>query len=156
VFPEYSFGVTLSVPVLNRAAQADGMRAEFERQSAEAALQRTKTQIELQVKSAAVSLEQGRASIAAAVRAVEANRVAYEGAQGKLELGVVTPYQVMLAERDLRTAESAEIQARADYAKAVVAEDVAVGRFLSRYDIRFEDALRGRLLRGPLSTADTR
>jgi outer membrane protein TolC len=150
VFPEYSFGVTLSVPVFNRAAQADGMRAEFERQSAEAALQRTKSQIELQVKSAAVSLEQGRSSIAAAARAVEASRIAYEGAQGKLEIGVVTAYQVMLAERDLRAAESAEIQARADYAKALVAHDVAMGRLLSRYDIRFDDALRGGLLEGPL------
>jgi outer membrane protein TolC len=153
VYPEYSVGFTLSIPVFNRAAQADGMRAEFERQSAEATLQRTKSQIELQVKNAAVSLEQGRSRIAAAARAVAASRIAYEGAQGKLEIGVATPYQVMLAERDLRTAESAEIQARTDYAKALIAEDVAVGRLLSRYDIRFEDALRGQLLTGPLRAA---
>ncbi|HEY7169977.1 MAG TPA: TolC family protein [Vicinamibacterales bacterium] len=155
-FPEYSFGVTLSIPVFNRAAQADGMRAEFERQSAEAALQRTKSQIELQVKTAAVSLQQGRSSIAAAARAVDASRVAYEGAQGKLELGVFTAYQVMLAERDLRTAESAEIQARADYAKALVADDVAVGRFLSRNGIRFEDALRGQLLSGSTAASEAK
>ena len=84
---------------------------------------------------------------------MEASRIAYEGAQGKLELGVATPYQVMLAERDLRAAESTEIQARVDYAKALVADDVAVGRLLSRYDIRFEDALRGQLLSGPIGAS---
>src|SRR5262249_43934923 len=59
-FPEYSVGLTVSVPLFNRAAQADAMRAQFERRSAETALERTKAEIELQVKSTSVSVERGR------------------------------------------------------------------------------------------------
>ena len=152
-FPEYSVGFTLSVPVFNRAAQADARRAQLERRSAETALERTKAQIELQVKTATVSLERSRPQIVAAQRAVESSRIAYEGAQDKLTLGVATAYQVMLAERDLRSAESAAIQARANYAKALVTYEVAISSFLEKNGIAFEDALRGSLLVGPLAGA---
>ena len=152
-FPEYSVGFTFSVPVFNRAAQADDVRARLERQSAEITLQRTKAQIELQVKTATVSLERGRSQIEAARRAVASSQTAFEGAQAKLEAGVATPYQVTLAERDLRSAQSAEIQARVNYAKALVAHEVAVSNFLEKNGIVFDDALRGELLSGPLADA---
>ena len=142
-FPEYSIGFTFSVPVLNRAAQADDVRARLERQSAETALQRTKATIELQVKTATLSLERGRSQIDASQRAVVASQSAFEGAKSKLELGVGTPYQVALAERDLRSAQSADIQARVTYAKALVAHENAVSNFLEKNGVMFDDALRG-------------
>lgn len=150
-FPEYSLGFTLSIPVFNRAAQADAIRAQFERRSAETALERTKAQIELQVKTATVSLERGRPQIDAAHRAVESSRIAYEAERVKMEIGLATAYQVMLAENDLRSAESAEIQARVNYAKALVSHDMATGNLLERNGIDFEKALRGGLFAGPLT-----
>jgi outer membrane protein TolC len=147
-FPEESVGFTVSIPVFNRAAQADAMRAQFERQSAETALERARAQVELQVKSAAVSLERGRPQIDAARRAVESSRSAYEGTQEKMDVGLATPYQVMLAENDLRSAEAAEIQARVNYAKALVAYEVATASLLERNGIDFEAALRGGLFAG--------
>jgi outer membrane protein TolC len=150
-FPEYSVGFTLSIPVFNRAAQADAMRAQFERRSAETALERAKAQIELQVKSATVILERGRPQIDAAHRTVESSRTAYEGARAKMEIGLATPYQIMLAEDDLRSAESAEIQARVNYAKALVSFDMATGNLLERNGIDFGKALRGGLFAGALT-----
>jgi outer membrane protein TolC len=147
-FPEESVGFTVSIPVFNRAAQADAMRAQFERQSAETALERARAQVELQVKSAAVSLERGRPQIDAARRAVESSRSAYEGTREKMDVGLATPYQVMLAENDLRSAEAAEIQARVNYAKALVAYEVATASLLERNGIDFEAALRGGLFAG--------
>ena len=150
-FPEYSVGFTFSVPVLNRAAQADDVRARLERQSAEASLARTKATIELQVRTATFSLERGRSQIDAARRAVVATQAAFEGAKSKLELGVGTPYQVALAERDLRSAQSADIQARVTYAKALVAHDITVSSFLEKNGIPFDEALRGSQFTGQLA-----
>lgn len=145
-YPEYSAGFTLSVPVLNRAAQADDVRARLEAQEAEATLQRTKRQIEIQVENATVSLSQGRAQVAAAERAVAASRTAYEGVQEKLRAGMATPYQVTLAQRDLTSAQAAAIQTRVNYAKALIAHEIAVGSFLDRHGIVADDAQRGSLL----------
>ncbi|PWT81879.1 MAG: hypothetical protein C5B57_09645, partial [Blastocatellia bacterium] len=107
-YPEYSIGFTWSLPVLNRAAQADDVRARFETQQAEAALHRTESQIVSQVQAAIVGLQQSRARVEAAERAVEAGRRAYEGERVKLTEGISTPYRVLLAQRDLTAAESAD------------------------------------------------
>jgi outer membrane protein TolC len=126
-YPEYSVGFTWSLPLFNRSAQADDVRARLETQEAEADLRRTTTRITQQVQTATLSLAQGRAEVQAAQRAVVASRRAYEGEQDRLRAGISTPYRVMLAQRDLTSSQFAEIQARVAYAKAFVAYRLAVG-----------------------------
>ena len=65
--------------------------------------------------------------------------------QKKMEFGVSTPYNVILAQRDLLAAELAEVQARAVYAKAQVEMDRSMGVLLEKNHIDVEDALRGRI-----------
>ena len=144
-YPEYAVGFTWSLPMFNRAAQADDMRARLEVQEAEGALQRTKTQIRVQVASADVSVAQGRAQVLSAMQASRASARAFAGEQERMDEGISTPYRVMLAHRDLSAAQSAEIRARVNYAKALVAHDVAVGEFLDRYGIVSERAQQGDL-----------
>ena len=143
--PRYSVGLTWSLPVFNRAAQADDVRARLETQDAEAALQRTKSQITMQVQSATASLIQGRGQVEAAHRAVVASQRAFEGEQDRLRAGISTPYRVTLAQRDLSAARLAEIQARVSYAKALIAHQIAVGGFLERHGIDAAEAQRGNL-----------
>lgn len=126
-YPEYSVGFTWSLPLFNRSAQADDVRARLETQQAEADLRRTTTQVTRQVQTATLSLSQGRARVQAAQRAVAASRRAFEGEQDKLRAGISTPYRVTLAQRDLTSAQFAEIQARVNLAKALVAYRLAVG-----------------------------
>jgi hypothetical protein len=52
------------------------------------------------------------------------------------------------AQLDLATAQAAEIQSRVDHAKAVIAQQVAVGSFLDDHGIAFDDALKGNLWNG--------
>lgn len=144
-YPEYAVGFTWSLPMFNRAAQADDMRARLEVQEAEGALQRTKAQIRVQVASADVSVAQGRAQVQAAMRASLASARAFAGEQERMDEGISTPYRVMLAHRDLTAAQSAEIRARVSYAKALVAHDIAVGEFLDHYGIVSERAQQGDL-----------
>ena len=51
----------------------------------------------------------------------------------------------MLAQRDLAEAESADVQARVNYAKSLVAYQVAVGSLLEHNGIDADEALRGNL-----------
>jgi hypothetical protein len=53
----------------------------------------------------------------------------------------------------LATAQQAEIQSRVDHAKAVIAQQVAVGSFLDDHGIVFDDALKGRLWKGAVSAS---
>jgi outer membrane protein TolC len=146
--PEFSLGFTWSMPVLNRSAQADDIRARLERQEAEATLRRTRVQIQGQVQSATASLTQGRARVEASQRAVVTSRRVLEGARAKVEAGIATPYDVALAQRDVTAAEAADTQARVDYAKALVAHQLAVGGLLEKNGVTFEQALRGDLFIG--------
>ena len=144
-YPEYSFGFTWSLPVLNRAAQADDVRARLEAQESQAALLRTRQQVTVQVQNATAGVIQNRARVNASQRALVASRVASEGEEERLRFGISTPYRVMMAQRDLAAAESADVQARVNYAKSLVAYQVAVGSLLEHNGINADQALRGTL-----------
>jgi outer membrane protein len=145
--PEYTIGFTWSLPVMNRAAQADNVRARLETQQGEATLQRTRRQVSLQVENSIASIGQNRARVGASSRALAASRVAYEGEVERLRAGISTPYRVLQAQRDLTAAESADVQARVNYAKAVAAYEVAVSSLLETHGIDVNAAERGTLWR---------
>jgi outer membrane protein len=146
-YPEYAVGFSLNFSLLNRAAQADDLRARIELQQAEVSLEQTKSQVDLAVRTAQAGLIQYRAQVEAAQRAVTGSQVALRGEQQRLFNGISTPYRVILAERDLASAQSAEIQARVNWAKALVALQVSTGAFLESHDIPLETAMRGSLWR---------
>ena len=135
------------MPVFNRAAQADDVRARLEAQQAETTLQQTRSQVSSQVQTAIISLTQVRAQAQAAGRAVVASQRALEGEEARESEGLSVPFRVLLAQRDLISAQSAEIQARVSYAKAQVAYQVALGSFLEQQGISADDAQRGALWR---------
>jgi outer membrane protein TolC len=144
-YPEYSVGVTWSLPVFNRAAGADYTRAQLETRQAEASLQRTRQQVATQVRTGSTGLVNAGAAAVAAARAVEASRTAYEGEQQREQFGTSTPYRVSLALRDLTNARAADAQARANIAKALIAYEAANGTLLERYWIDGDAAEASRL-----------
>jgi len=62
-------------------------------------------------------------------------------------LGASTPYQVMLDQRDLASAESSRAQALANYTHARIALDQALGRTLEVNNIGLDEATSGRVSR---------
>jgi outer membrane protein TolC len=149
-YPEFAVGFTLSFPVKNRAAQADDVRARLELQQASVAFEQTKANLGIQVRTALTNSTQTRAQIDAAHRAVQASQRTADGEQDRWAAGVSTLSNVLQAQLDLATAQAAEIQARVDHAKAVIAQEVAIGTFLENHGINFDDALKGRLWKGSL------
>ncbi|HWP85572.1 MAG TPA: TolC family protein, partial [Terriglobia bacterium] len=83
-FPEYAYGLSVSFPIGNRAAQADHQEALLNRQQGEAALQRTREQIRREVRNALIGLTQAKAQVRAAQVAVERSVQTLDAEQKKL------------------------------------------------------------------------
>jgi outer membrane protein TolC len=144
-YPQVAFGVQLSFPFRNRQAQADEVRSQIELHQAQATLTHTKSQIEVDVQNALIALTQSKAQVAAARETVRLEQQKLSDEQTKLASGLSTSYNVVLIQRDLLTAELAEVQASAAYAKARVNLDQAMGVTLERNHITLDDAIKARL-----------
>jgi outer membrane protein len=144
-YPEYAFGFSLTIPIKNRSALADNARAGMLEQQSEISLQRTQNQIGVEVRSASIRLMQAKAEVTAAASAVDFSRQSLDAEQKKRAAGLSTPYNVILAQRNLLGAELAEVQARATYANALVEMERSMGVLLEKSHIDPEDALGGRI-----------
>jgi outer membrane protein TolC len=126
-YPDYAVGFTFSINLRNRAAEADYHRSKMEKQQTETTLERTKNSIALEVQKARIGLVQSRARVEAADQAALLSALTLEAEEGRLNEGVAIPYDVIRRRRDLVSAQFAAIQAKADYAKALVEMRRATG-----------------------------
>lgn len=148
IYPEYSAGFSLTFNIHNRAAQADDIRSRLDTQQVETTNAQTRSTVGLAVRSAVNALVQNKAQIEAAERAASTSQLSFTGQQVRLQNGLATPYAVILAQRDLITAQYAEIEARVVAAKDMVALEVAMGAFLQNHGISFDNAIHGDLWKG--------
>ena len=151
-YPEYASGVSVVIPIRNRAAQADNLRARLEEQQLEVGMQRLKQQIEVEVRQAIVNLTQGKAEVDASNGALKLANQALDAERSKLEVGASTTYNVILRQRDLAAARQAQIAAAAGYAKALVDMQRASGSTLKENGIELSDALKGEMTKRPSSS----
>ncbi|MGH9863634.1 MAG: TolC family protein [Candidatus Acidiferrales bacterium] len=142
-FPDYGVGVTLSIPIKNRAAQGEMDRALIEERQAETRYQRTVNTIVVEVRNAQIAVEQSRARIDAAREARRLQEETLSAEQKKFQLGATTIFLVIQAQRDLAQARSSEVRAEVDFERARVDFDRALGRTLERSNITLEDAKTG-------------
>jgi outer membrane protein TolC len=148
-YPNYSFGVNLSIPIRNRQAQADMARALLERRELETQLQQSKNNIAQAVRTAVIGVIQAKAQINAAEKATILYRQTLDAEQKKFQLGESTVFLVIQAQRDLATADGNEITARSTYAKAMTAYQQAVGTILADYNLELNDAIQGTVTHPP-------
>jgi outer membrane protein len=146
-YPEYSVGLTLAFPIKNRAAQADDVRARLELQQAQVAFEQTKASVDIQVRTALTNLMQSQTQVEASQRAVATSQQTADAEQIKWSFGSSTLENVYQTQTDLVRAQVTEIQTRVDYAKAVIAQEVAAGNFLESHNIVFDSASKGSLWR---------
>jgi outer membrane protein len=137
----WSVGFNLTIPIANRAQQADYSRAATERQTAENRFRSTAQQIALEVREAIdqVEMNAGRIETARLVREL-AIRTS-EAEQKKFDLGASTVHNVLEFQRDLAQAETDEIAALVNYAKSLVDYDHAIGGTLKKYNVEIEKTL---------------
>jgi len=129
-FPVYSGSVTFSLPLRNRANQADSVHAQLVERQFEASVQQTKNSAVLDVRNTIIAVEQGRAAVEAATKARELQQQTFDAEQKKYQLGASTVYNVILTQRDLITAQGTELRDLANLAEAKANYDRALGRTL--------------------------
>ena len=148
-YPNYCFGVNLSIPIRNRQAQADMARALMERRQLETQLQQSKNNIAQAVRTAVIGVIQAKAQINAAEKATILARQTLDAEQKKFQLGESTVFLVIQAQRDLANAEGNEVTAHSTYAKAITAYQQAVGTILADYNLELNDAIQGTVTHVP-------
>jgi outer membrane protein len=149
-FPDYNIALNLSLPIRNRAAQADNLHAQLAQRQQEAAVQQTKNNALLDVRNTTIALEQGRAQVQAASKARELQQQTFEAEQKKYQLGASTVYQVILTQRDLITAQGTELRALANLAEAKANYERALGRTLEVNSVTIAGAQKGDIERDTL------
>ena len=147
--PDKGVGVNLNIPIRNRAARSDQMRAEIEKSQAELRLQQLKNQIITSVKNAVYAVQQDRAQVDAAKAAREYASQNLDAEKKKYQLGASTTYNVMQLQTALTQAEQSLLSAVTTYEKARVALDLITNQTLDRYGIQLTDAISGDVKKQP-------
>jgi len=149
-FITYSVGVTFTLPVRNRSAQADSARALLDERQLEVQYRQEENQVVVDVRNAQIALVNGLAQVQAAQKASELALQTLDAEKKKYQLGASTSYQVILRSRDLTTAQGNELRAKANLQEAEVAYEKSLGRTLERNNITIADAKKGQTSRIPL------
>jgi len=149
VAPDKGIGLTLNIPLRNRTAQADQVRAELEYRQAQVRLQQLDNQVRIEVRNAQFDVRQNRAAVDAARAAVDFQRQTLDADQKKLAVGVGTPTILLQDQAALTTAESNLVSAMAAYEKAEVEMDRATGLLLEHAGIVMADAESGQVTHMP-------
>jgi outer membrane protein TolC len=148
-FPNYSLGVTLSIPLRNRAAEANYATAAVNLRQSELSVQKLINQIHVDVQNALITVQQARAQYSSAVKSRILQEQTLDAEQKKFAVGASTPFLVIQAQRDLATAGGVEVVAEATYIQARLQLDIATGRVLDVYNIEVDEAKKGRVSRAP-------
>jgi outer membrane protein TolC len=148
--PDKGAYVSLSIPLRNRAAQANQIRSELEYGQSQLLLQQQKNQIILQVRNAAFALEQARAGVESARAARDYAQQSLDAEQKKFALEVSTSYLVLQQQSNSKQAASNYIAALSTYEKARVALDQYTATILDRNGVSMDDAASGHVARTPV------
>jgi outer membrane protein len=141
--PIYSGQVTFSLPLRNRANQADNIHAQLVERQFEATVQQIKNNAAVDVRNTIIAVEQGKAAVEAATKARELQQQTFDAEQKKYQLGASTVYNVILTQRDLIIAQGTELRDLANLAEAKANYDRALGRTLDVNNVTIAGAEKG-------------
>jgi outer membrane protein TolC len=148
-FPNYSASVSLTIPLRNRAAQADLVTDELNYRQSEIQDKQLRNNIKLNVLNAYTALRQSKAAYESAVTARKLQDETLAGTRRKYELGTSTITDVVIAQRDDTTRNLAEVDARRSYIDARTSLKQQLGTILEDYDVNIDEAKRGQVGREP-------
>ncbi len=146
-YPNYSAGVSLNIPLRNRAAQSDYVASALEERQAELSLQKAVNQVRVDVQNAVIGLRQARVRYDSAVKARILQQQTLDADRKKYTLGASTVFQVVTDQQTLASAQSTEEQSLANYSHARVSFDQALGTTLETNHVSIDEALSGHVNR---------
>jgi outer membrane protein len=119
-YPRWTVALNLSYPLGVSSQQASVARARVQLNQVQAQTKQIELQVATDVTNAAINVQSGVERVQAAQAARELAQKTLEAEQSKFEVGMSTNYNVILAQRDLATAQSNELQSVLNYRKALV------------------------------------
>jgi len=134
----YSVGISVQIPIRNRAAQGDNARAAADKRIAEGRITAQAQQIALEVRNALTQVDMNKAKIDAAQTARELAERRLEAEQKKFDLGASTIRFVLEEQRNVAQAQTDELQSLVNYTKSLVDFDRAVGMTLKKNNIEID------------------
>ena len=142
-FPNYSAGVSLSIPIRNRAAQADYITDQLNFRQQLIQDKQLHNNIRQNVINSRVALAQSRAAYDTSVEARRLQDQTYAGTRRKYELGTATILDVVITQRDPTNRQLAEVQARSAYIHSRLNMESVLGRSATGYDVNIDEAKNG-------------
>ncbi|MGC2662422.1 MAG: TolC family protein, partial [Bryobacteraceae bacterium] len=149
-YPSERIGLFLGLTIFNRQALADQAIDELTIRQTQLTNNKAVSQVQVDVSNQVVALQQARSRYEAAIRNRVLEQQLFEAEQKKFALGASTPYNVVIQQRDLTTAQSSEVAALVAYSTARVALDQVLGTTLTKYNVNLDDAVSGRVPRASL------
>lgn len=147
--PDKGIGLSLNIPLRNRLAQSNQVRAELEYRQAQVRQHQLENQVRIEVRNAQFDVKQNRAAVQAAQSAVALARQTFDADQQKLKVGLTTQTAILQDASTLTTSESNLVSAQAAYEKSRVELDRATGLLLDHAGIDVADATRGQVTHLP-------
>ena len=144
VYPEYNAQLSLTIPIRNRAAQANNVTALLDERQDQTRYQQVVNNAAIDVHNAQIILEQARVTLAAASKTRDLDQQTLDAEQKKYQVGASTLFNIVSDQNTLVAAESAEVRARINLAEGKVNFDRAMARTLEVYSISIADAKAGK------------
>jgi Outer membrane protein len=117
--PNFSFGVTISLPLRNRTAKANLAGAQVQQEQIAAQTRSQEQTVIVEVRNAVQAVETARQRVLVERRARENAEVQLEGERKLYDAGRSTTFLLFQRENSLTNARNAEIRAETDYNKAI-------------------------------------
>jgi outer membrane protein len=147
--PDKGAGLSLNIPLRNRLAQSNQVRAQLEYRQAQVRQHQLENQVRIEVRNAQFDVKQNRAAVEAAQSAVDLARQTLDADQQKLRVGLTTQTTILQDAATLTTGESNLVSAKAAYEKSRIELDRATGLLLDHAGIDITDATRGQVTHLP-------
>lgn len=148
-YPDYAVGFSLSIPLTNRAAQADYIKDQINYRQQQINDRQTLNNIRVNVINARTALLQARAAYDTSVKARMLQEQTLNGERRKFELGTSSFLNVVIVQRDAVARQAAEVTALNAYVRARTNLQATIGRILKEYNVSLEEALSGIVKREP-------
>jgi len=148
-YPTLEAGINLTLPIRNRAAQAQNATALLSQQQQRVQYAQTQSTIVLNVRQTLIALIQDRAAVVSAGQARTLAQQSYDDEVKRLNLGTSTAFTVTQKQQLLVAAEGVELRDRINLIEAEVNFNQAMGRTLDVNHITVADARSGNVSRIP-------
>jgi outer membrane protein TolC len=144
-YPTESIGVFGQFQIYDRQAQADYAIDQLSFRQQQLVTAKDMNQAQVDVTNSVVALRQSRARYDAAVQSRILEQQLADAEEKKFNLGASTPYDVIVQQRDLATAQSAELASLVTYQSARTNLDQTIGATLEVNHVSLTEAEMGKV-----------